>query len=191
MSFAELLILAVGLCFDTFAVSLSSGMCLPQIPRWSFIRIVSTFAFFQAMFAFLGWILGQGLDKIIGAFDHWVAFILLAYIGGKMIKEGLTREENEVCIDVRNPRILLTVSVATSIDAMAVGIGLAVTSLSLSRIGMATGLIFIVTAIASVIGLKGGRFISAKAGKSSEIVGGLILIAIGLKILVEHLEILT
>lgn len=191
MSFAELLILAVGLCFDTFAVSLSSGMCLPQIPRWSFIRIVSTFAFFQAMFAFLGWILGQGLDKIIGAFDHWVAFILLAYIGGKMIKEGLTREKNEVCIDVRNPRILLTVSVATSIDAMAVGIGLAVTSLSLSRIGMATGLIFIVTAIASVIGLKGGRFISAKAGKSSEIVGGLILIAIGLKILVEHLEILT
>jgi len=191
MSFAELLILAVGLCFDTFAVSLSSGMCLPQIPRWSFIRIVSSFAFFQAMFAFLGWILGQGLDKIIGAFDHWVAFILLAYIGGKMIKEGLTREENEVCIDVRNLRILLTVSVATSIDAMAVGIGLAVTSLSLSRIGLATGLIFIVTAIASVIGLKGGRFISAKAGKSSEIVGGLILIAIGLKILVEHLEILT
>lgn len=190
MSILEIFILSVGLCFDTFAVSLSSGICLPYISRAQFVKIFLSFALFQSVFTFTGWVLGRSLLGIIGSVDHWVAFLLLAYIGIKMIREGLENKE-EVCIDVRKTRILITVSVATSIDALAVGIGLAMTSFTFNRILIASAIILAVTAIAASAGLKGGRYIGSKTGRRSEIFGGLILIAIGLKILVEHLEILS
>jgi putative Mn2+ efflux pump MntP len=191
MSILEIFILSVGLCFDTFAVSLSSGICLPYISRAQFAKIFLSFALFQSVFTFTGWVLGKSLLGIIGPVDHWIAFLLLAYIGVKMIREGLENNEEEVCIDVRKTKILITVSVATSIDALAVGIGLAMAKFTFDRILITAAIIFVVTAIAASAGLKGGRYIGTKAGRRSEIFGGLILIAIGLKILVEHLEILS
>lgn len=188
MSILALIILSLGLCFDTFAVSLSSGICLPYVSRTQFVKIFFSFAIFQSLFTLAGWLLGSGLQGLIGSVDHWIAFLLLGYIGVKMIFEGLSKVDDKVCIDVRQTKTLITVSIATSIDALAVGVGLALANLSFSRILLASAIIMVVTAIAASAGLKGGRYIGAKAGRRSEVFGGLILIAIGVKILVEHLE---
>mgnify|MGYP000847460172 CR=1 FL=1 len=190
MSWIEIILLAIGLCFDTFAVSLSSGMCLPQIPRISFVKIVTTFAIVQSLFTLTGWIAGKGILTLISSVDHWIAFIILVYIGIKMIRESLSNPE-DICIDLRNPRILFTASVATSIDALAVGVGLAMASLNILGIAKAGIVIFIFTLLSSVVGIKWGRHVGLKAGKRSGIIGGIILIAIGFKILIEHLEILN
>ena len=144
MSWAELILLALGLCFDTFAVSLSSGMCLPQISRLSFIRIVSTFAVVQSLLTFAGWLAGIGLQSLINSVDHWIAFVILVYIGVKMIREGPAKPE-EVCLDIRKPKVLLTAAVATSIDALAVGVGLALANLSLKDISSTAFVIFAFT----------------------------------------------
>jgi len=191
MSILEIFILSIGLCFDTFAVSLSSGICIPYIGRRDFIKIVFSFAIFQSGFTLLGWIMGNSLLKYIGAFDHWIAFTLLVYIGGKMIYESLIKKSEELCIDLRTTKTLIMVSVATSIDALAVGISLAMINLSFAKISAAWLIIALVTALSAIIGIKGGRRIGEKAGKRSEILGGIILIVIGVKILVEHLEILS
>ena len=190
MSWAEIILLAIGLCFDTFAVSLSSGMCLPQIPRFSFVKIVSTFAIVQALFALIGWIAGKGILPFISSVDHWVAFLILSYIGFKMIRESLSNPE-EICLDLRKPRILLSASVATSIDALAVGVGLAMASVNLAGIAKTVIVIFVLTVISAITGIKWGRHVGLKAGRRSGVIGGIILIAIGFKILVEHLEILS
>ncbi len=190
MGLLEILLLAIGLSFDTFAVSLSSGICLPQIPRVQFIKITLTFAIFQSGLTLIGWIMGSGVIDYIGPYDHWIAFILLSYIGGKMIYEGISYEESCDCVDLRDNRRLITVSLATSIDALAVGISLALINLDISNILIASLVIAAITALASTIGLKGGRRLGKLFGKRSEIVGGIILIIIGSKILIEHLGIL-
>ena len=189
MSILAIIFLAIGLSFDTFAVSLSSGICLPQIPRKKFLYIISTFAIFQSGLTFIGWLAGSGVLNLIGPYDHWIAFFLLLYIGVKMIRESFAAED-EICIDLRNPKRLITVSFATSIDALAVGISLAMIDMSLGRIGLTTAVIAFVTGLASAVGLKGGRKIGKLIGKRAEFFGGIILIAIGVKILIEHLDIL-
>ena len=191
MSILEIFILSIGLCFDTFAVSLSSGICLPYIGRRDFVKIVAYFALFQSGFTVAGWIMGSSLLKFIGALDHWIAFVLLVYIGGKMVYESLFKKSDDICIDLRLTRTLVTIAIATSIDALAVGISLAMINLSIAKISIAWFFIAIVTALSATVGIKGGRKIGANAGKRSELLGGLILIAIGIKILVEHLEILS
>lgn len=191
MSLLEIVVLAVGLCFDTFAVSLSSGICLPQIRQAEFIKISLTFAFIQSLFTLAGWLLGSGLESLISSVDHWIAFSVLFYIGGKMIWEALSCGEEEKCIDIRKFRIMVIAAAATSIDALAVGVTLAVINISIERIILASAAIFLTTALASAIGLKWGRKIGIKAGKRSEILGGFILVIIGVKILVEHLNILS
>lgn len=125
MSIFEIFILSVGLCFDTFAVSLSSGICLPYIGKREFIRIVSFFAIFQSGFTLLGWLAGSSILQYIKAVDHWIAFALLVYIGGKMVYESLFKKSDEICVDLRVTRTLVTVAIATSIDALAVGVSLA------------------------------------------------------------------
>jgi putative Mn2+ efflux pump MntP len=190
MSGAEIILLAIGLCFDTFAVSLSSGICLPQIPRLAFIRIVLTFASVQAVLTMTGWFAGKGLLSFISPVDHWIAFAILLYIGIKMIKDSMS-DDRDVCLDLRRAGVLISASVATSIDALAVGVGLAIASVNLKEIGVASVVIFVATLIASIAGIKWGRYVGLKAGKRSGVVGGVILIAIGIKILVEHLEILN
>lgn len=191
MNILEIVVLAVGLCFDTFAVSLSSGICLPQIRRAEFLKITLTFAIIQSMFTLAGWLLGSGLDRLISSVDHWIAFSVLFYIGGKMIWEAFSAKDEERCIDIRKFRIMVIAAAATSIDALAVGVTLAVINMPLERILIASVAIFLTTALASAIGLKWGRKIGIKAGKRSEILGGIILVIIGVKILVEHLNILS
>jgi len=191
MTILEIVILAVGLCFDTFAVSLSSGICLPEIRRGEFLKIVFTFAIFQSGFTLCGWLLGSSMESLIKCVDHWIAFGMLFYIGAKMVWESLSKNNEEVCIDIRNTKVLVTAAAATSIDALAVGVTLAIISLSIFRIIIALAAIIITTALSSSIGLKWGRKIGEKAGKRSELIGGLILIFIGVKILVEHLNFLS
>ena len=191
MSILEIFILSLGLCFDTFAVSLSSGICLPYIEKWTFIKIVSVFAVFQSGLTLLGWLAGSSLLKYIGGVDHWLAFVLLFYIGGKMVYGSLFSRSDEICVDLRITRTLFTVAVATSIDALAVGVTLAIINLSISKICIAWVFIAITTALSAIAGIKGGRRIGEKAGKRSELLGGVILMARGIKISVEHLEILS
>ncbi|MFA6334092.1 MAG: manganese efflux pump MntP family protein [Bacteroidales bacterium] len=191
MSIFEIFILSIGLCFDTFAISLSSGMCLPYIGKKDFVKIISIFALFQSGFTVAGWFMGGSLLKYIGALDHWIAFLLLAYIGGKMIFESLFKKSDDICIDLRVTKKLITIAIATSIDALAVGISLALINLSPAKITIAWFMIAVVTALSATIGIKGGRKIGVKVGKRSELLGGLILIFIGLKILVEHLDFLS
>jgi|SRR5574344_418877 manganese efflux pump family protein len=191
MSYPELFLLAIGLCFDTFAISLSGGICLNLKLKWfQILRIIFVFAFFQAGFALLGWFLGSSVQEYIEKFDHWVAFLLLLYIGGKMVLESVFKKDDECnpnkinLLDVKKLSIL---SIATSIDALAVGISLALLRLSSLKIGMGILIIFCVTALASLAGLLGGKSLGKRFGKRSECVGGAILILIGIKILVEHL----
>src|SRR5512133_2801348 len=108
MTIFEIILLSVGLCFDTFAVSLSSGICLPFISRAHFIKIFLSFALFQSVFTITGWLLGSSVLGLIGSIDHWIAFILLSYIGIKMIREGMEKNDEEVCIDVRKTKTLVT-----------------------------------------------------------------------------------
>ena len=187
MSYIELFLLAAGLCFDTFAVSLTGGICTQgSLGRRQILKIILCFAVFQAGLSFAGWLLGYSVSDYISKVDHWVAFVLLGYIGVKMIVEGCSREDEAVSkSSLLNPRVLL--SIATSIDAVAVGISLALVKLPFLKIGVCTAMVFICTALASLAGLLGGRRLGASVGKKSEILGGLILIAIGAKILIEHL----
>ncbi|MCI1786377.1 MAG: manganese efflux pump MntP family protein [Bacteroidales bacterium] len=194
MSYIELFLLAVSLSFDTFAVSLTGGMCLKERLRWSqAVKIFFFFAAFQTGFTFLGWFLGYSVSEYIEKFDHWIAFFLLAYIGGKMIAESLKKKkETGECdpskgMDLLDTSKLSILSIATSIDALAVGISLAIVDLTEVKIFFEFAAIFIVTAAASLVGLFGGKKLGGKSGKRSELVGGLILIAIGVKILLQHL----
>lgn len=191
MSYLELFLLALGLCFDTFAVSLSGGICLPCKPKvLQILKIIFCFALFQSGLTFIGWLLGVSVSSFIERFDHWFAFVLLLYIGGKMIYEGCSKVDDSCpsSINLLKPRKLVLLSIATSIDALAVGISLAIVKLSGLKMGVTMGMIFIVTSLASLVGLLGGRSFGHRVGKRSELLGGLILIGIGVKILIEHLN---
>ena len=131
MSYIELFLLAAGLCFDTFAVSLTGGICTQgSLGRRQILKIILCFAVFQAGLSFAGWLLGYSVSDYISKVDHWVAFVLLGYIGVKMIVEGCSREDESVSkSSLLNPRQLVLLSIATSIDAVAVGISLALVKL--------------------------------------------------------------
>ena len=190
MTWVELVLLAISLSFDTFAVSVSGGICLPNCcTRWKRVEIWMSFAIFQTLFALIGLMLGESVIGIIGSFDHWIAFGLLVYLGGKMIKDAFSsQEEGEgECLDLMRRKTMVTMSVATSIDALAVGISLAMVELAVVKSVGGLGLIFLITALASIIGLRFGRFIGNRVGGKVAALGGLILISIGIKVLVEHL----
>ncbi|MBR3030233.1 MAG: manganese efflux pump [Bacteroidales bacterium] len=186
MSFIEILLLAVGLSFDTLAVSIVGGMCLKNLKFGHNVRIICTFGLVQALFMLIGWLLGGSFVHYIEAYDHWVAFILLALIGGKMILDSIKPAESK-SVDLMDTSKLLLASVATSIDALAVGISMAALQFDVRRIVVALVTVFAVTAAASELGLKGGEWASRLIGKKSSLIGGLVLIAIGIKILIEHL----
>lgn len=190
MSLVEIILLSVSLCFDTFAVSISSGICLPQISKLKFFRIILVFAILQSSLFFIGWIAGKGFLDYISSVDHWIAFLLLFYVGSKMLYDSLSKRDSEYCADLRNTRILIFSALATSIDAIAAGVSLAIIQLSGTKILITLLIIAFTTATASFVGIKGGRKIGNKIGKRAELTGGLILILIGIKILMEHLNIL-
>lgn len=181
MDFISIIFIAIGLAMDSFAVSISCGTSL-QTFRYREATITAlTMGIFQAIMPVLGWWLGSGFDEYISSIDHWIAFILLLYLGGKMIYESFKKEEaHNITISFRN---LLILGIATSIDALAVGISFAFLNINIF-------LPVILIGITAFIFSFAGVFIGQRFGKLQKInvglIGGLILIGIGSKILIEH-----
>lgn len=186
MSYWELFLLAFALCFDTFAVTVAGGIVLPKdSTAWQKIRILLSFAAFQTGFTLIGWLLGSTVQSYIEAWDHWVAFGLLLYIGGSMICDSFKKDGGDT-VNLLNVGKLTLCSIATSIDALTVGISLAMLSLVNDKVIFVHSAIFAVTACAAGAGLLFGKRIGPKLGNKSNLIGGIILIAIGVKILLEH-----
>jgi putative Mn2+ efflux pump MntP len=177
-------LIAVGLAMDTFAVCLGVGTS-GQAPDWrSKFRLVFHFGWFQAMMTALGWLVGSTIVHLIDNFDHWVALAMLAYVGISMIRSGLSHEEERIRPNPSKGFSLVMLSVATSLDALAVGLSMAMTQ---TPVLYPSILIGAVSASLSTVGLLGGARLGAVFGKRMEIVGGVILIVIGLRVVYMHL----
>ena len=184
MEVLMVIFLAIGLSFDSFAVSVCSGLNLPHIRFHQAAKIALFLALFQGLMPLLGWMIGNSMKSFIEPVDHWLAFGLLTLIGGKMITESLINSEER---EIKNPlmiRVIIMLSLATSIDALAVGFSFATL---LDKILFATLVIGLVTFVASMLGILLGKKTGPSFNRYAEIMGGLILIMIGCKILFEHL----
>lgn len=189
MGLFELSLIAVGLSMDAFAVAVCKGLCMRKMRYGQAAVIALFFGGFQALMPSIGWLLGKQFESYITSIDHWIAFILLGIIGVNMIREALGKDEEEQCsVDERlNIRELLMLAVATSIDALAVGITFAFLKVSIVP---AVSFIGATTFVLSFAGVCIGKVFGAKYKNKAEFLGGAILILIGLKILLEHLGIL-
>lgn len=191
MGFGELLLLAVGVSMDAFAVSICKGLAMKKADLKGQLTCGIWFGGFQALMPLIGFFLGSLFAEMIVAIDHWVAFALLAFIGGNMLKEALSKgcdcgcEEQNADLSVKT---MFVMAVATSIDALAIGISLAMAGNV--NIWTAIVLIGITTGVFSAIGVKIGNIFGSKFEKKAQLAGGLILILLGTKILLEHLGIL-
>lgn len=182
----SLLLLSVGLSMDAMAVAAAKGLAAPRVRARDVTLLAATFGGFQALMPLLGWLLAARFGALVEAWDHWIAFALLALLGGKMVVEGW-RGGDEDAGDVANPLALATVlvlGVATSIDAFAAGLTLPL--LGLPPL-LAVVVIGLVTAALSALGFFLGRRVGAMLGKRLELLGGLALILLGARILAEHL----
>lgn len=185
MSIFELLILAIGLSMDSFAVSVTSGVILQPFRVSSALKIASFLAVFQGAMPLIGWCIGRQFQKYIQDYDHWVAFGVLLVLGINMIREGRSKdEESPCCFNPAKTKTLLGLSVATSIDALAIGVSFAFLNMSMFA---PTIIITGVTFICSMIALYLGRCCGKRLKHGAEMLGGIILILIGTKILIEHL----
>ena len=193
MGFLELFVLAVGLSMDAFAVSICKGLSLKRADLGSMAKCGLWFGGFQALMPLIGFLLGSLFAEAIEAVDHWVAFILLLLIGLNMLKEAFSKEKEDGCACERNAdfsvRTMFTMAVATSIDALAVGISLAMAGGV--NIFLAILLIGVITCLLSGAGVKLGSVFGARFEKKAQMAGGIILILLGLKILLEHLGVLN
>jgi len=186
MGFLELFVIAVGLSMDAFAVAISKGLCMRKLSYKNAVIIGCFFGGFQALMPIIGYILGTQFKDSITSIDHWIAFVLLSLIGINMIRESRSKDEVaceniDVSLSIKNMTVL---SVATSIDALAVGITFAFLQVSIIP---AVSIIGITTFVLSIIGVKIGHVFGTKFKSKAELVGGIILIIMGLKILFEHL----
>ncbi|MBQ4642378.1 MAG: manganese efflux pump [Oscillospiraceae bacterium] len=190
MGFGELFILAIGLSMDAFAVSVCKGLCMKKASGKAMVTCGSWFGGFQGLMPLIGFLLGSLFAAAIQNIDHWVAFGLLAIIGINMLKEACSKEEKNSCECDCNLsfKMMFTMAVATSIDALAVGISLAMAGNV--NIWVAVGLIALVTFSLSAAGVKIGSVFGDKFEKKAQVAGGVILIFLGVKILLEHLGIL-
>ncbi len=185
MDLTTILLVALGLSLDAVAVSLASSCYAPRVDWRQALSLSLLFGVFQALMPLAGWLAGLGFKSLIADVDHWVAFILLAFIGGRMIVESRRdgeRRKQPACLGLMT---MLGLALATSIDALAVGL-----SLSALRVGIALPALIIglVTFLLSLLAAIAGRRFSARLAGRAELLGGLILVAIGLKILLEHLQ---
>lgn len=183
MSFFEVFLIAMGLSMDCFAVSLSFGS-KKHLALRDIIRMGIFFGFFQGLMPLIGWYAGGKVSFLIQDADHWVAFGLLWIIGIRMVIQSLQKGELVKQTDIRNLHILLTLSIATSIDALVVGVGFGVAQVDLWKI---ISQISVVTFIMTFIGAKLGEETTIIPPKKAELVGGIVLMVIGLKVLIEHL----
>ncbi len=183
MTFVELLIIAVGLAMDAFAVSICKGLSVRKIrPRHAFSTAM-WFGGFQALMPLIGYFVGISFADFVTDVDHWIAFVLLALIGSNMVKESREKDEVEACPDF-SFRKMLALAVATSIDALAVGVTFAFLKINIWTAALVIG---VTTAAISGAGLKIGNIFGSRYKSKAELVGGIILIAMGARILVEHL----
>lgn len=185
MSTYTLVGIALGLAMDAFAVSIGAGVTLQTVSARQSFRLAWHFGLFQAIMPIIGWLAGLSIAVWIAPVDHWIAFGLLAAIGGKMIYEALrdADEERDACDPTKGWSLVL-LSIATSIDALAVGLSLALLNVSIWYPAVVIGL---VAGALTTVGLQLGKRFGALLGRRMEVIGGLILIGIGVKILVEHL----
>ena len=197
MGFLELFLLAIGLSMDAFAVSVCKGLAMKKVTFRNAAICGVWFGVFQALMPFIGYLLGSGFEKYINAVASWIAFVLLALIGGNMIREALSKddedEETSAALDVKT---MFLMAVATSIDALAVGITFAcvpveiIAASPLVNTLVAVCLIGATTFVLSCAGVKAGSVFGSRYKSKAEFVGGAILILIGVKILLEHLGVL-
>ena len=180
MGIFELFLIAVGLSMDAFAVSVCKGLSTRELKFKHYMIIGAWFGGFQALMPTLGYLLGSTFEKYITNYDHWVAFVLLSFIGGNMLREGFSKETEETNSSFSAGTMAL-LAVATSIDALAVGITFAL----LPDVNIIAAVLF------SGIGLKVGNVFGLKYKNKAEIAGGIILILIGVKILLEHLGVIS
>jgi putative Mn2+ efflux pump MntP len=186
MSLITIVLLALALAMDAFAVSLSTGVTMCKMHLRNALKMAAFFGVFQAIMPIAGWSVGSFAAELIKSFDHWVAFVLLAVIGGKMIYEALWSKDDdeEEKKDPHNIYILLTLSFATSIDAAAVGISMSFLNVAIIQPSIIIGVItFFVSLLGTQIGCKVGNAF----GSRIEVLGGVVLIGIGVKILIQHL----
>lgn len=188
----ELFLLGVGLSMDAFAVSVCKGLGMRKLNKKQALIIGLYFGGFQALMPFVGWLLGSQFQKYITSIDHWIAFILLGFIGGKMMIEAVREWNEEEVVDVMDAPIdhknMLVLAVATSIDALTVGITFAFLG---TPIVEAITIIGITTMVISIAGVVVGNFFGSRYKSKAEFIDGLILVLLGLKILLEHLGILV
>lgn len=184
MSFLSYVLLGVSLSMDAFAISVSYGVSLPDMRKRQAVVIALYFGGFQAGMTLLGWLLGTTVSAYISAVDHWVAFGLLAFIGIKMIVDAVKSGKEEQKPTVLSHKLLLTMSIATSIDALAVGISLAIVAASIAA---GAAIIGVTTFLISFAGATFGKRLGVAFGSKATIVGGVVLVLIGLKILLDHL----
>lgn len=184
MSLLTLFITAVGLSMDAFAVSVCKGLSMKKLSVKKALIIGLWFGGFQALMPTVGYLLGIRFEQYVTAIDHWIAFVLLGLIGANMVKEALSKEEECDVNDSVNFKIMFLLAVATSIDALAVGITYAFLRVNIVP---AVSFIGVVTFLLSVAGVKVGHVFGMKYKSKAELAGGVILILMGIKILVEHL----
>lgn len=202
MGVIEIFLIGIGLSMDAFAVSICKGLSMPRLNAKQMIVIGLFFGGFQALMPLVGWALGTSFESLITPIDHWIAFILLGFLGAKMIIDGVRSPggcQGEACAidttDTQKPatqkldlKELLLMAIATSIDALAVGITFAFLGVSILQAILVIG---VTTGILSMLGVIVGHFFGARFEKPATICGGVVLILIGLKILLEHLGILA
>lgn len=183
MSLMELFLIAVGLSMDAFAVSVCKGLSVRKATVKHALCVGLYFGGFQALMPLIGYLLGTQFESVITSVDHWIAFGLLAFIGGNMIREALGREEEKLD-DSFSFRTMMTLAVATSIDALAMGV-----TFAFLRVDIVPAVLFIgaTTFVLSAVGLKVGNVFGAKYKARAELFGGVVLVLMGLKILLEHL----
>lgn len=181
--FITFLLLAIGLSFDSFAVSVTCGIMKKEIRFTEALVVAGSLAFFQALFPLIGWFIGKSLHYHIASIDHWIAFALLSIIGVRMIIEGARKMETIKEVNPMKWNVLIGLSIATSIDALAVGLSFGFLEISMIYPVFIIGA---VTFLAAMLGMLFGKNISGEKSHRSIIIGGVILILIGVKILFEH-----
>lgn len=185
MSITELILLALGLSMDASAVSISNTLCIKKLTVKNILQMAVIFGLFQGLMPLIGYFAASVFSDVISQFDHWIAFILLSIIGGKMLHEAITAEPDKDCsLFNLTLKLLLIQAVATSIDALAVGVSLSALSVNIYN---AVIIISIITFICCTVAILTAKRFGNLLGKRADIVGGIILIAIGLKIFIEHM----
>ncbi len=190
MGIIELLLIAVSLSMDAFAVAVCKGLAMKKVSLKEPCIVGAWFGGFQALMPAIGFFLGAAFEKYITPVDHWVAFVLLGFIGANMIKEALSKEEEEPNSSL-GAKEMFVMAVATSIDALAVGITFAFLIDGVAHLIFAFVSIGVITFILSAVGVKMGNIFGVKYKSKAELAGGIILILLGVKILLEHLGIIS